>query len=540
MAEVKAKQGEELAIDLRAPGLTPMLRAGLGGLAASIRAIGEGEPSAWPTRVALGPGEASVESNRVVLRWNGDEAGTLRALFEGSFRIREGLIYLPGAWREDRWDVIVAAALQSGYKRTFLQHGRTTKKEGALRPRQIELDDRTLSVTYQPYSSFAHKEAFIDVVKGLRSGSIALAGWANPGAVDRHIAFKDAEWTYSPSEALCGIFAIVGCLCFQVPQSGGAGALVIPEPSNLLKFAETRAKMGPIRVEDVYMAGASDALLAVTLQLRMEQLIGSAVACAQAVTFRATPWASQQKSRITTVSLGQTSNATLDTYAVVAKTLPVRIIVKRNHEEGGDEGGTGYFAATSAFRGFIADNLANGRRWYEGFATAKTEEKLPRILHRYRTKDDSLGALRAEERKGLIAMTKHLGEAEAYLVRSVHIALRQRFGAIADESRKEAPATMKNRFKGERDKWRIMFAGAKTQEQTRAALAELWGRAGANAELQAHWQDILPLLRADHWQASRDLALIALASYQGKGAQEGDDDEGSEARSGAEATTDEE
>jgi len=146
-------------------------------------------------------------------------------------------------------------------------------------------------------------------------------------------------------------------------------------------------------------------------------------------------------------------------------------------------------------------------------------------LHRYRTPKDTLGALRAEERSGLIAMIETLHEAEKHFVRSIHAALKHRFGAIADECKGLASATMKNRFQGERDKWRIAFAGAKTHEQIRAALSDLWSRGGTNSVLQAHWEDILPLLRPDQWQTARDLGLIALASYKREGAAPGDDDE---------------
>jgi CRISPR-associated protein Cas8a1/Csx13 len=91
-------------------------------------------------------------------------------------------------------------------------------------------------------------------------------------------------------------------------------------------------------------------------------------------------------------------------------------------------------------------------------------------------------------------------------------------GRIADETR-DNPATRNNRMDTERERLRLSFAGAKTPEQVRAALAELWSRAGTNRELQAHWQDILPLLRPEHWRTARDLALVALASYQGRGAE---------------------
>lgn len=113
-------------------------------------------------------------------------------------------------------------------------------------------------------------------------------------------------------------------------------------------------------------------------------------------------------------------------------------------------------------------------------------------------------------------MNETLDDAERALVTSVHTALRQRFGQIAEETSSLPPQTRKNRFAGERERWRLAFAGSKTLDQVRAALADLWSRAGSNKELQSSWERILPLLRLRNWQVARDLALVALASYQSK------------------------
>lgn len=117
-------------------------------------------------------------------------------------------------------------------------------------------------------------------------------------------------------------------------------------------------------------------------------------------------------------------------------------------------------------------------------------------------------------------MIQSLDGAERSLIASIHTALRQRFGAIADETTGN-PAAFKNRCQGERDKWRLAFAGARTHDQVRHALADLWSRAGTIAELQGDgWKTIQPLLRPDAWEDARDMALIAMASYQGRGGDE--------------------
>lgn len=138
-------------------------------------------------------------------------------------------------------------------------------------------------------------------------------------------------------------------------------------------------------------------------------------------------------------------------------------------------------------------------------------------------------------------MIEYLERAEHLLVTSVHAALRGRFAQIAREA-KDAPATMRNRFKGERERLRLSFAGAKTADQIRGALADLWSRGGPNKDLQGNWRELLPLLRPDCWQLSRDLALVALASYQGASRleEDGEDTDDQNSNGAADAVADHE
>jgi CRISPR-associated protein Cas8a1/Csx13 len=236
---------------------------------------------------------------------------------------------------------------------------------------------------------------------------------------------------------------------------------------------------------------------------------------------RSAPWASQQKSRAATVSVKRLADEVLEQYATLIPLLPTTLRQTTGKAKGAGSEEGGYFAIPSALRAFVAENLAHCRPWFAGFATATTGEKQPRYIHYYWERD-GLGALRFEERKGLIEMTTHLNDAEEALVLSVQQALRQRFGQIAEEAKSLSTQARRNRFKGERERLRLAFAGAKTPDQIRAALADLWSRAGTVKCLQERWQEVLPLLRAEHWQAARDLSLVALAAYQGRGA---DDDE---------------
>jgi CRISPR-associated protein Cas8a1/Csx13 len=419
--------------------------------------------------------------------------------------------------------VALASALQDALKRTFLQHGKTTTKSGAKVTVAVEIDGRQRTVDIQRYSSFLHRDNGADLAaRALSTGAVELAGWAYPGAAQRHIAFPTTKCEYNAGAAVAACFALVGCLSLQGTRMR-AGVLVIPEPYDLLRFAVSRPRLTPRRVTDVFVAGTADAVLTVQVALRLDDVARKArgVVAVHGVLLRPTPWGTTtQKYRVATVTTSSVPESVLDLYHDLMQRLPARIMMRSSaaKEHGGGEG---IFATTSALRGFIAENLAAGKRWFSGFATATTSEKKPRFIHYYRAQDN-LGALYPDEREGLIAMLNYLEEAEAILVRSVHVALRHRFGAIAAET--DNTQTKKNRWRSEWERRRLAFAGSKTAEQVRAALADLWSRGGQNQELKAGWEKVLPLLRPEHWQAARDLALVALASYQGASVTDEDDE----------------
>jgi CRISPR-associated protein Cas8a1/Csx13 len=506
-----------LVIDLFAPGMTPLLRAGLGGLASALRfLLLEQEPAApWPSPVPLGSGHAIVERRRVTIDWNGGAPeDALRVLFDGAFRIGpSGIIALAGTFEPTSPPArALAIALQEGLKKTFLQHGKTTQKAGARKTAIEEVDDKQFVFEWQPYGTFVHQDSWTRVVDALRGDTVELAGWAYPGASQKHVSYGETRSEYDGGEALCACFALIGCLSFDV-RPGRLGALIIPEPSELVEFAVSRPRLTPKRPAEAFAASLGDAVLRTQLVLQLDDIARRhrGVAATRGVLLKALPWATQQKSRCQTVDVDSVPEPVLDLYDRVSRALPARLHALSTSDDGESDGS--YFVATSVLRAFVADNLAAGLPWFARFGTATSGGKRPRFIHYYRDREN-LGALYPEEKKGLIIMNGHLEGAERSLVNSIHVALRQRFGRIADETATLPEQTRRNRFAAERERWRLAFAGARTHEQVRAALANLWSLAGPNQELRNFWQQIVPLLRPRYWQATRDLALVALASYQ--------------------------
>jgi len=541
----KAAAPDHLTMELFAPGMSVLHRAGLGGLACTLKAMerqfanGQLAKSKLPAPFVSGQPPWVIDDRSVTLNFaKPEQAGEyLRKLFEFAFAVRkDGLIQLPGQFGETQASPAVLADLQAGLMLTFLQHGKVRRlaKEATTVSYDPEGEGVPgVVVEYKKCSGFKHQagwQEFVDSKGRLTSGTVRVDGPISPGSVVRHVAFTSSTAAEEPPERMLPLyFALIGCL--SLPVNRGVAALIVPDVEDLQDFIYDRPAMTPSTAKDCQIANAADAGFRAQIRARdnparraairskaKQTLSGSAIPGCYVMTFTPTPWASQQKSRVATIRVPAADDKLLDRFERALSHLAPRIMAKTVSESTGRgktttrTNRTESFRADSIIRPLIAENLALGKPWYAGFAGLLTK-KNPATDKPFR---DQL----TFERKGLHDMiaddTMWDSEGEKTVVRAVHDALRSRYGQIAEEN-KTNPVAMKNRFQGEYDRWRLAFAGAKTADQFRNALCDLFSRAGRNAVLQKSWQDILPLLRGKTWQHARDLALLALCSYEGKG-----------------------
>jgi CRISPR-associated protein Cas8a1/Csx13 len=209
----------------------------------------------------------------------------------------------------------------------------------------------------------------------------------------------------------------------------------------------------------------------------------------------------------------------------------------------------GSFWADSVVRPLVAENLAQGKPWFQDFRRlvvgdeGKVDETRARNL--------------SYEREGLTKMIEQPwdDEREKRLVEAIHDAMRRTFAAIARETgynyKKKADANSNdhvywNRRNRQMQRWRLEFAGARTPDDVRRALGSMWSRAvlvpaspefpstAPNKVLRDSWPDLLPIFCDEsRWQLNRDLALLALASYGSRKADQtgdGDGDDGNGSR----------
>jgi len=535
MAKRKLKKDEQvspiLTMRLFDPGMSPLHRAGLGGLACSLRnveqahregALSEEELPGSPWDGDSPPWE--IEPLQVTLHFGQpEEAGPfLKRLFELSFRIHQKLIYLPSQYHQEL-ATPVRAELQTALTLTFLQHGKTRTLAKEETPLTYEIDGNPLTVNVRFCSGYKHQDGWKALCDGkgrLKSKLVEVIGPLNPGAVVRHVAFNTQTRIEEPPERIIPLyFALIGCLALAVNR--GTGVLLVPEVVDLEAFALTRPFMTPRTMEDCRVTSAGDAALQAQVRLRAtEAMQDHEIPACHAYTFRPTPWASQQKSRIDALEVPAGEEERLRLFQIALQELAPRVasrVVKEATGSGKKKEVTEskeWFWSDSVVRPMVADNLALGRRWYQGFVDLM--RKIDPVSKR------PIRDRLFFEKKGLSAMIEKIpwqDRGESTVVKAVHEAMRHRYGQIADEN-KGSPVAMKKRWTGEYDRWRLAFAGAKTPNQFRFSLCDLFSRAGVNSILKEQWPGLLPMLDSRHWELTRDLALLALASYGGRGAEE--------------------
>lgn len=509
-------------MDLFAPGMSPMHRIGLGGLACTLDALqcafteNKISESDLPARFQAGIPPWEITEETITLHFKKPEraADYLRKLFEFGFGIQtEGLIYLPGQFK-GKVDLPVLADLQTGMMLTFLQHGSSRKieKQESTVHYLCPADEKLkIPVIFRKCTWFKHQAGWKELVGAsgcLKNQPVKLDGSIYPGAAVRHFAYKNQSAFKEPLEQILPLFfSLVGCL--SLPVNRGVGVLLAPEVRNLQDFIRIRPMLNPANAHQHRATNLEDAIL--QAKLRTNPQWGF-----YAIKFQPTPWGSQQKSRVHTCHVGPVDNSVMLKYQRVYESLPPRTVAdsskpKAHHRPNSieEDPQTG-FRVDSVVRPLIATNLAKQSPWYSGFTTLMTKNN-PATGKPFRNQ-------LSFESKGINQMISDSSmwdeEGESLLVRAIHEAIRQTLGRIRSETDgvNSLTAGTQVRWNRFREKLRLDLAGSKTSGQLRFVLVDLFSRGKTNPTLQSEWSKILPVIRAD-WQLARDLSLLALASY---------------------------
>ncbi len=505
----------KMTLTLNAPGMTSLHKAGLAGLYMTLRAFEETNQKIKGLMWELGPSQISLD-------WDDD---TLRLAFEElvreSFWIDDGFVRLKGLEISRPPDVDQKHQLYTALLNSFLQFGphRPTDTKRML---AYDVDNHQLWIRdFAPIKSFRHQMASSDFIdeKGRFRNSIEAAGWLYPGAGQRHVVFGDTKLNESPELALALLFAPVGVIYYTI-KSYAKGrkarlAMIVPNIEDLAIYSEVRQAFARLSVSELTASSSSDAALRMLVTIagnnatnKFAEVFGEGAIC-RVVTFGIVSWNEKQKSRTYARSVLSGQLRGFDNYKIADAIFPNRwqqIQAKRDRR-GNQVEPERSFVTTFSAREFIADNIALGKSWYDGIANHLANRESREQLQ--------------YERKELFKMVRTASfddENERLFIDVCQESWRRRLGKLGQRAISEHTSftVLANK---EAEKLRTSLARCKNADSLRGTVVDFWSRAGANQLLQGKGlSNLLPLFT--DWKKARDLALLALVSYQPQNEQE--------------------
>ncbi len=216
----------------------------------------------------------------------------------------------------------------------------------------------------------------------------------------------------------------------------------------------------------------------------------------QCVLFGKTKWAKQQivRTRVETIKATQ---ETLLQYQSSCQYLPQNRVCN-------DEGKTA--VTVSATRGVIAANLAQDLPWWCRFSERTTNKKLAEDI--------------SAEKEGLRLMIEESeweDQSKKLFVKACHEALQRIYAKIYDQTLEGYYAQIERR----NIRIRSELLRCRNAITLRGFISRFFSEAGQPPILQEHWEALLPITTGESdWSLTRDLTLLALASYKKSGTAE--------------------
>jgi CRISPR-associated protein Cas8a1/Csx13 len=499
---LESKQRTHLHFDLADPYMTLLHRAGLAGLYMTLKQLEKEQVQ------TIGGLSWELTDRSVSLSWDGNDFEVLDWLFKESFQLRDGLIALRGLDAKTM-DIQPLVMMHQGILGTLLQHNKTHKAIGIQeRSFLVEENKPEILVKYKALSGYVYQH-FAKNLCNPKTGKldtkpISIAGWLNPGTVVKHQIFSSETcFEETAPSAMILAYAPVACYYFalrsKLREQRAQFALIIPEVTNLSSYAQYRQEpqLRNLGFRNFYTSSLGDAgLRFLSIETTAKILRENNINSCQVITLGTVPWASQQKTRTELYTVVATQTI-CNNYRICRDFLSDRIVVKEKEN-------TSWIAPSFA-REIIADNLARGKPWFAGLSEKINSSELFKQL--------------TYEREGLHMMVKspnlQWSDRERLFVQSCHEAISGTYAQLAKRTKEGEQI----RFDKVNEKFRTGLGRCKSPSTFREFITDFWARAGYVPTLKEHWDELMDLVMTD-WKSARDLALLALASYKGKGSEQ--------------------
>ena len=504
---------EKLSMHLFAPGMTTLHRVGLAGLYMTLKHFEE-------NGITFQNGNWKLDETRIEISWNGKGKDFLDALFKKSFGIKNGFVNFSAHSHIPIGD-IEYFTYNNLIMSSFLQHPTVGKREKNIINISFNIENEQVVKSFKPIKAYSH----INAAKNFFSRDklkthIEIKSWAFPGGTRRHETHKNTVLSDTPERYLCLLFAPIASLYYKLYHKTSDGktdksrltAIILPHITNLREYFNSYRNYLDSPVNNLYAEDMGDAgLIALTTLKADEDITELGAEGCTVITMGKVGW-NRQISRTGVFNISSINEKILEQFEKVLKCLPNKIIItspkqkkKRSKAENTERQ---FYVIPSPARGLAASNIADRQLWYKDFHKLMKTKKQAKII--------------SYERGGLNAMvreTEWLYEEDRKFIEAIHDAMRNRYGAIAEQATKSGE-NLSKKFSREYERWRTGLMRAKNQQTLRSEIADLFARGKINRTLKKDWVSILPLFDGKDWQKTRDLALLALASYSGKGAEE--------------------
>jgi CRISPR-associated protein Cas8a1/Csx13 len=496
-----------LALSLSDPGTARVHRVGLFGLWASLRALEENGAIHSMKNVHW-----QLHANGLHLTFSSRWRDGIDELVSHAFGVTSDGFVRIAALGDPGSNPARAVILQDALLATFLQHGKSRGADSRTRltgSATVEMDGVQHPIRYRRVRWFKHQKP-----PWLEDGQLEVVNWLLPGAAERHTALAGRTRLREPLErALCLLFLPAGVFYYRIEPVGEGStrleaALVLPDPvaGSLEQLYLLRRHYLRLGADRLVVAGPAEAALSLAAVAQVVHAL-SAFSEAEVWAFGRTQWAPQQRYRARVdVHALRPGAVRLFRLARVFFGAP-RLRVQR----AGRSDVLSWRVAQSPE--WIAGNLLRGFPWWRGFSDLLAPRPRRDAVLRY----ERGGVARMVDDKELLP-----DGPERRLVEAIQEAWRRRLGALGELAR-ERGTDFSRLAEREFERWRVTFARCRNEAGIRGAVAELLARAASAAGSLPQLQEgglaqILELCR--DWRKARDLALLALASYQGRDREE--------------------
>ncbi len=462
----------ELTLSIFDPNTLLPHRAGIAGLALALDAIN-------PSEV---PFSSEVTEDEVKLSWDCSDREAILSLLKHTYHLEDGYLDVPALnlGQQEKY------TFTEGVTTTFLQHGKQRKQQKNPISLNFTVDEGQPQITrsFRPvedcYYTRDFKEAFN--TKGAFKPKIPIKGHHLPGLVE---CFAHGAYQESPEGFLALVFLPLACNYYQLP--GYRSAVVVPEIKNLKAWVKRRKKNTGSSYRDFRSSSSGESALRFLLQDKLlEDNQDFRVDYCEVYQLGKQQWDGSQSYLKQAVYRVKVNDEVLALYDSAFQFFKPQ--VRTN-----DQGET--WLAISKVLPWLCDNLITGKRWYSGFYNFYKQNEL-------------------YERKGLISMSQYLDALEQTFFDAVQ-------GAFSSFLREQIIQAQKQGrpldYKQATDKVINRLLRPSTQQDFAKAMVDFLSRHRSKATRGVGAEIYQWLHKDNNWKQARDLALLAIASYTGKG-----------------------